>query len=79
MENLLFELESLFRETLEDDSIKLNRETTANDVEEWDSVNHLLLLHTIEEHFKIKFTLDEMIHFQNVGAICDSIIQKTSN
>jgi len=78
MDKLISELELIFQETLEDDSIRLNKSTTANDVAEWDSVNHLLLLHSIEQHFKIKFSLDEMIHFQNVGDICDSIKQKTS-
>jgi acyl carrier protein len=79
MEKLITDLELLFQDTLEDSTIKLTRETTANEVKDWDSVNHLLLLHTIEQHFKIKFSLDEMIHFQNVGDICDSILFKTSN
>lgn len=76
MLDLIPKLELIFRETLENDTICLDANTTPNEIAEWDSVNHLLLLHTIEQHFAIKFSLDEMIHFQKVSDICESIKQK---
>jgi len=76
IENILPELEALFQEVLEDNSIRLQATTTANDVADWDSVNHLVLLHAIEENFSVKFDLAEMIGFQNIGDIGKSILQK---
>lgn len=74
--NILPEIEAIFREVFEDSSLKLEESTTAQDIAAWDSVQHLLLLHALEQHFFIKFTLEEMISFQNVGDICVSIKQK---
>jgi acyl carrier protein len=74
--NILPEVEAIFREVFEDSTLKLEESNTAQDIAAWDSVQHLLLLHALEQHFFIKFTLEEMISFQNVGDICASIKQK---
>ncbi len=75
-ENILAKITQIFRDVLEDEKLELKAETTANDVEEWDSVNHLILIHAIEESFKVKFDLGEMISFRTVGDICQSISKK---
>jgi len=74
--SILKEVESIFQEVFEDSTLKLTENTTAHDIAEWDSVQHLLLLHALEQHFFIKFALEEMISFQNVRDICASIKQK---
>ena len=73
---ILEKLELLFRETLDNSSIRLTEKTTANDIAEWDSVSHLILLHAIEQEFNLSFSLDEVMHFQNIGDITKSILAK---
>ena len=69
-------LEQVFQDVLDDDSIRLTTKTTANDLADWDSVNHLVLLHAIERKYNIKFSLDEMINCRSLGDICDRILKK---
>ncbi|MBC7388472.1 MAG: acyl carrier protein [Opitutaceae bacterium] len=76
--SIINSLSEIFKEVLDIQDYALQAETTPNDIPEWDSVNHLILLHAIEEHYKIKFDLAEMINFRNVGDICESIIRKTA-
>ena len=50
--------------------------TTANDIEEWDSLNHMDLIQTIEKEFKIEFEFFEIMDFENIGELVKSIQQK---
>ncbi len=69
----------IFKDVLDNDSIVLSRETTANDIEEWDSLAHINLIVAIEREFKIRFELTELKPLQNVGDLLDMIQQKTSD
>jgi acyl carrier protein len=62
-------LNAIFRKVLEDDSIVLKPETTAEDVEGWDSMNHIFLVVEIEKHFGVKFQAAEMEELKNVGEL----------
>lgn len=75
-EEILAKLQTIFRNVLENDAIILNEETTANDVEEWTSLTHVHLINTIESTMNIKFSVREMMGWQNVGEIMDSIEHK---
>ena len=75
-ERVLDEVNRIFVEVLDNDSIQLNRETTANDVKDWDSLNHIELVVAIEKHFQIKFNFVELQKFKNVGEMCDNIAAK---
>ena len=50
---LLEHLLEIFIDTLDNEEIKLSEETTANDIDEWDSLSHIMLIVAIEKHFKI--------------------------
>ena len=76
MEDLLNDLNAIFRDIFEDNSIVLSHETTANDIEEWDSLNHIQLILAIEKFYKFKFTSREILSWKNVGEMCESIHQK---
>lgn len=56
--------------------IQLTEETTARDVEQWDSFNNTRLIVEIEKHFKIRFALSDVMKFNNVGSMCDCILSK---
>jgi acyl carrier protein len=70
-------LNPIFREVFENDSINITPQTTANDVEGWDSLSHVTLILAIETEFKIRFTQKELMTFRNVGDLMAFIRIKT--
>ncbi len=50
-----------------DEEIKVSAETTAEDVEDWDSLSHITLIAAVEEAFGIKFKMKEVSAMKNVG------------
>lgn len=69
-------LNSVFQEVFKDDTIKIKPETTANDIEGWDSFSHITLIVAIELRFNIKFGLKEIMSFKNVGDLMRCIERK---
>ncbi len=74
--NIMDPLTEVFRSVFEDNSIILKPEMTANDVEGWDSLSHVLLILAIENCFKIKFNHKELLTLKNVGDLLHSIESK---
>ncbi len=66
----------IFHQVFEDDSIVIKRETTADDVDAWDSLSHINLVIAIEMEFNIRFALGELQTLKNVGEMCDLIDKK---
>jgi len=76
-ENLIKELEQLFQEVLKKGQVSLKYETTAKDVDGWDSLTNMLLINAIEKKYSIHFGFREIIKLKNVGDLCNAIISKT--
>ena len=76
---ILKQINVLICEVLEDDSIVVNLQTTAADVEGWDSLNHAILIAEVQKKFKIRFDLSEVLSFKNVGDMCLSVQKKIGN
>lgn len=71
-------LTRVFRDVFDDDEITLTAETTAYDIEDWDSLSNIQLLVAIEKDFNgIKFSTGEVANMKNVGEMVDVIMQKT--
>ena len=75
-EEVLEAIQTLFIKVFERDDIVVTRETSAKDVDEWDSLTQIDLVVSMEKKFGIKFSLDELIEFQNVGDAVDFIVNK---
>lgn len=69
-------LNDIFVDVLDLDEVALTDSTTADDIEEWDSLSHVQLVVAIEKAFGIKFTALEIMKWKNVGELADSIAQK---
>lgn len=75
-EQIYAKLTEVFRDVLDDDTLVLRPDLTANDVEEWDSFNHINLIVAVEQRFGIKFQTAELESMQNVGHLVDLIHKK---
>jgi acyl carrier protein len=73
---ILNEVNSIFIRVFDDKSILLKEHTTTDDVEAWDSLNHIQMITAVEKHFKIRFDLNELLNFTNVGDLCKGISRK---
>lgn len=75
-DQIIREVQEIFRDVLDNEEIVLTNETTADDIEEWDSLTHIQLIVSIEKHFQIRFTSREILSWQNVGEMIDCIASK---
>ncbi len=74
--DVLEKVNQVFIDTLDNEDIALTNATTANDVEDWDSLNHIQLVVAIEKLFKVRFTSQEILSWNNVGEMIDCILGK---
>ena len=74
-EEVLAKVTNVLREEFEDDELQISDQTTAADVEEWDSLSHLSIVHEIETTFGIKLTMAEIQESKNVGEFVDAIVR----
>ncbi len=70
-------LNAVFQDVFDDETITVNDGTTANDIEEWDSLEHINLIVAVEEEFGIKFGMGEVNGMKNVGEMVDIILKKS--
>lgn len=73
---ILKEINEIFIDTLDNDELIILEDTKAEDVEEWDSLMHVLLVDTMEKSFDVRFKASEIQNWENVGEIIDSILHK---
>ena len=66
---LINKLTSVFRKIFNNESLVLSDGLTANDIDQWDSLSHMILITEIEKVFSIKFRLKELNKMRNVGDI----------
>lgn len=76
-EEVFSKLNEIFEDVLDlDETPELTDVTTANDIEEWDSLSHIQLIVAIEKAFKLKFTSQEILKWNTVGEMVDTIITR---
>lgn len=72
-EEVFEKLNEVFRDVFDDESIVVTETTTAEDIEEWDSLEHINLIAAVEQEFGIKFNMGQVVSMKNVGEMADII------
>lgn len=73
---ILSALQNIFREVIDNDKIELTFDSSADDIEEWDSLTHIQLVVAIKKAFNINLTSLEILRWRNVGEIVSDISNK---
>ena len=72
---IIEELQNIFRGIFDDEALIISRDTTAEDIDAWDSLTHLQLVMEVEQAFNIKFKTSQLKNMPNVGAMIDAIME----
>ena len=75
-EEMLKKITTVFIDVLDDEEIVLTESTSADDVEDWDSLTHIQLVVGVEKAFNVRFTSSEIQDWENVGEMMDCILKK---
>lgn len=75
-EELLEEIQGAFRKVLNNPTLTIDGNSSAQDVNGWDSLTHVMIISEIEKQFKIRFSIKEMLSWKTVGNMIDSLQAK---
>jgi acyl carrier protein len=73
---IITQMQGIFRDVLDNEDIVLAEATTAADVEGWDSLTHIQLIVALEKHYKFKLDSREILSWKNVGEMADAIAKR---
>lgn len=73
MNEIYNRLNAVFREVFDDESITVSENTTAADIEDWDSLTHIQLIAAVEHEFGVKFSMKQVSSMKNVGEMAQTI------
>jgi acyl carrier protein len=76
MSDTVTQLRAVFRDVFDDEELEIDRSTSAEDIEDWDSLRHVGLVVNIESAFGVKFTSLEVAGLASVGEMIDLIDRK---
>ena len=74
--DVLKRLNEVFRDVFDDDDIVVTPKTTADDIEDWDSIEHITLIGAVEDEFGMKFKMGEVSGMYNVGDMLKIIMAR---
>ncbi len=75
-EELFEAINDIFRDVFDDDSLVITDETNSEDIEDWDSLEHINLVVAMEKRFNMKFNIKEVGNLKNVGEMADLILSR---
>ncbi|MDE7230810.1 MAG: acyl carrier protein [Oscillospiraceae bacterium] len=75
-EKIKARLNEVFRDVFDDEGIELSEDTTADDIDGWDSLEHITLISAVEKAFKMRFTMKEVSGMKNVGEMIDILAER---
>ena len=68
-------VQDVFIDVFDREDLIINELINSDEIQEWDSLNHLVLINSIENEFDIKFSFEEVASFNNVGGLIERIMQ----
>jgi acyl carrier protein len=77
-EETLVKISSTLRTVFSDKDLLVTEATSAKDIGDWDSLNHITVISSVEKVFNVKFSLSEIVKLQNVGSIIDLVQTKSA-
>ena len=77
-EQIFKKLDVVLRDVFDDDSICVAESTTSEDIEDWDSLEHINLIAAVEQEFGVKFNMGQVVTMKNVGEMADIIMGQLS-
>ena len=75
-EEVFEQLNEVFRDVFDDESITIDENTTADDIEGWDSLEHINLIAAVETEFGVRFSMGQVVSMKNVGEMVDIIMSQ---
>ncbi len=66
----------IFRDVFDDEELMIYDSTNSDDIEDWDSLEHISLIVSMEKEFGLKFDIKEVNRLENVGEMIDLIKRK---
>ncbi|MCD8212437.1 MAG: acyl carrier protein [Oscillospiraceae bacterium] len=71
-------LDKIFRKLFDDDTITVTADTTAKDIDGWDSLEHITLIDTVQRTFGMKFKMSEISSMKDVGQMVEIIQERAT-
>jgi len=75
-DEIFTKVQDIFRDIFDEDDLVITDSTSSDEIEDWDSLNHINLVSAIEKEFKIRFALGELQTLKDVGAMIDLMVKK---
>ena len=75
-DEIIERLDDVFRDVFDDDTLEVDENTTADDIEDWDSIEHITLIGAVEDEFKMRFKMGEVSGMKDVGEMIGIIEQR---
>jgi acyl carrier protein len=72
-DKILRQVNGIFRDVFDDEDIVITEETTAEDIEDWDSLTHITLISEVETAFGFQFGMKDVLGMKNVGEMLEII------
>lgn len=75
-EEVFSKVQDIFRDVFDDDELEISDSTNSDDIEDWDSLEHISLIIAMEKEFSMKFDIKEVNKLKDVGEMIDLIVSK---
>ena len=75
-DDILKRVNNVFQEVFDDDTLEVDYDTTSDDIDDWDSLEHMTLMEAVEKEFDIRFKTSEIANMKNVGETVDIIARR---
>ncbi|MCC8110700.1 MAG: acyl carrier protein [Ruminococcus sp.] len=75
-DEVMAKLNEIFQDVFDDDTITVYDDTTADDIDDWDSLEHINLIEAVEHEFDMKFRMQEVSDMKDVGEMADIVVER---